>query len=56
MVENLSGWWATASRLEQLDERGRERFKLQALAALEAEFGAGPIEVDGAAILLYAIA
>jgi SAM-dependent methyltransferase len=54
MVENLSGWWAIASRLEQLDEVGRERYKAAALAALREEFGAGPIPVTGSSNVLYA--
>jgi SAM-dependent methyltransferase len=56
MVESLSGWWAIASRLEQLDEAGRERYKAAALAALRAEFGAGPIPVTGSSNVLYATA
>ena len=56
MVDNISSWWATASRLEQLDERGRERFKRRALEALTKEFGQRPIPVHGAAHLLYSVA
>jgi SAM-dependent methyltransferase len=54
MVENLSGWWAIASRLEQLDEAGRQRYKAAALAALHKEFGAGPIPVTGSSNVLHA--
>jgi hypothetical protein len=56
MVENLTGWWAIASRLEQLDEAGRDRYKAAALEALRLEFGDGPIPVTGASNVLYAVA
>jgi len=54
MVESLSGWWAIASRLEQLDDAGRDRYRAAALASLRAEFGDGPIPVSGGSNLLYA--
>jgi ubiquinone/menaquinone biosynthesis C-methylase UbiE len=56
MVENLMGWWAIASRLEQLEPAARERYKAAALAALREEFGDGPIEVKGASNLIQAVA
>lgn len=56
LVDSLSSWWATAVRLEQLDGAGRARFREAALAALEQEFGDGPVAMPGAAHLLYAVA
>jgi hypothetical protein len=56
MVDNLTGWWAIASRLEQLDEAGRARYKAAALEALRSEFGDGPIPIKGASNILYAVA
>jgi SAM-dependent methyltransferase len=56
MVDNLTGWWAIASRLEQLDDAGREQYKAAALEALRNEFGDGPIPIKGASNILYAIA
>jgi SAM-dependent methyltransferase len=56
MVENLAGWWAIASRLEQLDEQSRARYKADALQALRKEFGDGPIPIKGASNILHAVA
>jgi ubiquinone/menaquinone biosynthesis C-methylase UbiE len=48
------GWWSLASRLEQVDSARGDALMAQAGAALESEFGTGPLKIASPSVMLYA--
>jgi ubiquinone/menaquinone biosynthesis C-methylase UbiE len=56
LVSRLFGWWDSAWRLESLPESEQERVRALALEEARRRLGQGPITVQGASEVLFAVA
>ncbi|HEY7201306.1 MAG TPA: methyltransferase domain-containing protein [Candidatus Dormibacteraeota bacterium] len=55
LVDRTLRWWTCAWRLEALPEPAREALRAEAVAALRARLGAGPVTVPGATWVLSGV-
>lgn len=53
-IELASGWWSMAVRLDAVSPAQRQAVLARGLRAIEAELGAGPLEIAGATNVLLA--